>query len=280
MNDLRRTPRRVQAPEAASLRMGGPAQLIHEPGAGDPARAPALVLVAHGSRDPRHAATMASIRRATALACPGLDVHLAYLDHSGPRVPELFRELSAGGTGRLTAVPMLLSRAFHARVDIPAALAHGSAASGIAVDLAPVLGPDPSLLPAALRAVWAAGGRPGPGSALVLACAGTTDVSAKAALAHLVLRWRRALGADVRIADAAGTGCGVGETIDALRTAGATRVDLASWFLAPGLLLDRAHAAARAAGADSIAAPLNASPELIRLIAHRAGSARPLAIAA
>lgn len=240
----------------------------------------ALVLVAHGSRDSRHALTMERVRAATALARPDLDVRVAYLDHNGPRVPELFRRLAADGVERAVAVPMLLGHAFHARVDIPAALAEGSAVSGIAVDLAPVLGPDPALLPAAHRRILAAGGVPGPGTGLVLACAGTSDPAANASLARLVLRWRRTLGADVRIAAAGGTGPGVTETVEALRAAGASRVDVAAWFLAPGLLLDRASAAAAAAGADSIATPLADSPEVVGLILRRVAAAIRLARAA
>ena len=121
----------------------------------------------------------------------------------------------------------------------------GSRRTGVRVELAAVLGPDPRLLPAASREVrTAAGTSPDGDTGLVLACAGTTDASAKAALNRLALRWRRQLGADVRVADAAATGARVGETVVALRAAGCTRVDVAAWFLAPGLLLDRASAEA------------------------------------
>lgn len=226
----------------------------------------ALLLVAHGSRDPRHQVTITQIVAATRAARPGLDVRVGFLDHNGPPVT---RALD-GVPGRAVAVPLLLGNAFHGKVDVPAALAEASARTGVDVALADVLGPDPELLPAALRAVHrAAGTGPGSGSGLVLACAGTTDASAKAALNRLALRWRRSIGADVRVADAAKTGVRVADAVASLRTAGCARVDVAAWFLAPGLLLDRASAEAFAAGADSVAAPLGAAPEVVATVLRR-----------
>ena len=238
-----------------------------------------LLLIAHGSRDPRHAATVEQIAGATRAARPDLEVQVGYLDHDGPRVPDA---LASFGAPRVVAVPLLLGHAYHGRVDVPAALEEGSTRTGVRVDLAAVLGPDPRLLPAASRAVrTAAGTSPDGDSGLVLACAGTTDPSAKAALNRLALRWRRSLGADVRVADAAATGAGVGETVAALRAAGCSRVDVAAWFLAPGLLLDRAAADALAAGADSVAAPLGAAPEVVATVLRRFDTvaARPARVA-
>lgn len=224
-----------------------------------------LLLVAHGSRDPRHEMTVRQIAAATRAARPGLDVRVGFLDHNGPSVGA-----ALDGLSRATAVPLLLGNAYHGKVDVPAALASAGAATGVDISLAEVLGPDPELLPAALRAVSrAAGTDPLAGSGLVLACAGTTDASAKAALHRLALRWRRSIGADVRVADAAKTGVRVADAVAELRAAGATRVDVAAWFLAPGLLLDRAAAEALKAGADSVAAPLGAAPEVVATVLRR-----------
>ncbi len=226
-----------------------------------------LLLVAHGSRDPRHSATIGQIACATRAARPDLQVRVGYLDHDGPRVPDALASFSST---QVVAVPLLLGNAYHGRVDVPAAIAEGATRTGVRVELAAVLGPDPRLLPAASRAVrTAAGTSPDGDTGLVLACAGTTDPSAKAALHRLALRWRRTLGADVRVADAAATGARVGETVAALRAAGCSRVDVAAWFLAPGLLLDRAAAEAEAAGADSVAAPLGAAPEVVATVLRR-----------
>jgi sirohydrochlorin ferrochelatase len=226
-----------------------------------------LLLVAHGSRDPRHELTIHQIAASTRAARPGLEVRVGFLDHNGPSVAEA---LADGAVPHAVAVPLLLGNAFHGKVDVPAALAAATAASGVDVTLADVLGPDPALLPAALRAVrGSAGADPGPGSGVVLACAGTTDAAAKAALHRLALRLCRSVGADVRVADAAKTGIRVADAVADLRAAGCGRVDVASWFLAPGRLLDRASAEAFGAGADSVAAPLGAAPEVVATVLRR-----------
>lgn len=225
-----------------------------------------LLLVAHGSRDPRHAATIEQIACATRAERPDLEVRVGYLDHHAPSVTDA---LAATGAAHTVAVPLLLGNAFHGRVDVPAALAEGSARTGVDVTTATVLGPCPELLPALTRQVRLSGGAPGRGTGLVLACAGTTDATARAALARLAMRWRRTFDADVRVADAAGAHAGIGRAVASLRAAGAERVDVAAWFLAPGVLLDRASAEAFSAGADSVAAPLGAAPEVVATVLRR-----------
>ena len=106
-----------------------------------------VVLLAHGSPDPRHARDVAALRGRVAAAAPHLRVRAAYLDHHGPSVGETARDL-AGHDGEITLVPVLLTRAFHARVDIPAAATELSEGSGRCVRITDALGPDPLLAPA------------------------------------------------------------------------------------------------------------------------------------
>ncbi|WP_344335542.1 CbiX/SirB N-terminal domain-containing protein, partial [Kitasatospora putterlickiae] len=82
------------------------------------AGSPALLLIAHGSRDPRHAAAVAALVSQVRALRPGLDVATAYLDHCAPRIPQVLGRLGPAAV----AVPLLLNRAFHAKHDIPAAL--------------------------------------------------------------------------------------------------------------------------------------------------------------
>lgn len=61
--------------------------------------APVLMVVAHGSRDPRHAATVhALVERVRGLA-PGLRVEPAFLDFDAETVPALLERLHAEGYG-------------------------------------------------------------------------------------------------------------------------------------------------------------------------------------
>ncbi|MFD6400320.1 sirohydrochlorin chelatase [Nocardia sp. NPDC060249] len=110
---------------------------------------PALIAVAHGSRDPRSAATMAAVVAEVAAARPDIPVRLAFLDLSTPSVDEVVDDLAAQGHTDVIVVPLLLGNAFHARVDLPALLAEATRRHPrLRLTQAAVLGPDPLLIAA------------------------------------------------------------------------------------------------------------------------------------
>src|SRR5580698_6764777 len=88
---------------------------------------PPLVAVAHGSRDPRAAASTAELMRAVRdLAArsglPGLDARTAYLGHAPPSVSQVLGALAGPGAepgGRVVVLPLLLTAAYHSDVDLP-----------------------------------------------------------------------------------------------------------------------------------------------------------------
>jgi sirohydrochlorin ferrochelatase len=65
-----------------------------------------VVLVAHGSRDPRAAAATSALARAVGRAHPGWAVRAAYLDHAGPRPLDALASLPVR---RAVVVPLLLT---------------------------------------------------------------------------------------------------------------------------------------------------------------------------
>ncbi|MEV7021757.1 sirohydrochlorin chelatase [Kitasatospora sp. NPDC093558] len=235
----------------------------------------ALLLIAHGSRDPRHAATVAALVERVRAQRPGLDVATAYLDHCAPRIPQV-----VGRLGAAVAVPLLLNRAFHAKHDIPAALR----AAGAGLPAADVLGPSPLLLAALDRRLAEAGldvssaavrARTG----VVLAAAGSSDPSAGAATRAVAAEWRRTRGwAAVEVAYAAGTGPRVPEALAAVRRSGARQTAVSPYLLAPGRLPDRITEAA--AEADTLATVLGAAPELATLLLDRYDEALAAGLAA
>ncbi|MEV6110499.1 sirohydrochlorin chelatase, partial [Streptomyces sp. NPDC051940] len=159
--------------------------------------APALLLIAHGSRDPRHRATVAALTRRVAALRPGLRVAAGYLDFDTPAVDAALTRLAASGVREVVAVPLLLTRAFHAKTDIPSVLAAASARlPGLTVRRAPVLGPSPLLTAALERRLAEAGVRPAHRSStgIVLASAGSSDPEAIAGIAHVAREWRRTTG--------------------------------------------------------------------------------------
>ncbi|MGW0366971.1 sirohydrochlorin chelatase [Streptomyces sp. NPDC002990] len=239
-------------------------------------RVPALLVIAHGSRDPRHAATVHALTgRARALR-PGLRVETAFLDFNSPTVGQALSALYLSGVREVVALPLLLTRAFHAKSDIPAALAESTARlPGLSVRVADVLGPSPLLLSALELRLAEAGITPADRAttAVVLASAGSTDPEAIAAIAETAREWRRTGWCAVRPAFASGAfPAGFSRTQDAvraLRAEGFRRVAVAPYVIAPGRLPDRIAAGAQAAGADVVAGVLGAAPELARLLLRR-----------
>lgn len=240
----------------------------------------ALVAVAHGSADPRAAAALGELaplvaRRAVerGLRVPGL--RLAYLGHAAPSVPQVMRTF--GPDTQVTVLPLLLTAAYHSKTDIPRILAR----TGLRVTYGEPLGPHPLLLRALERRLIEAEPtalRVPEDTGVVLAAAGSSDPAANAAIARLAAGWQARAGwFAVRPACAAAAAGGQGGSAapdpgtavrDLLR-AGARRVLVASYLLAPGLFADRIRAAAQAAGAAATSAALGASPELADVVLQR-----------
>ena len=77
----------------------------------------ALVAVAHGSRDPRSAAVVHQLLDVVRALAPSLDVRGSFLDLSVPLLGDVLRGVHADGHRSAVVVPLLLGKAFHARVD-------------------------------------------------------------------------------------------------------------------------------------------------------------------
>ncbi|MEU7295815.1 sirohydrochlorin chelatase [Streptomyces exfoliatus] len=236
---------------------------------------PVLLVIAHGSRDPRHAATVqALVRRAGALR-PGLRVETAFLDFNLPSVTGVLDRLAAEGVRDVVALPLLLTRAFHAKADVPAVLRQ--APPSLRIRQAEVLGPSPLLIAAVERRLYEAGLTPGDKSTtgVVLASAGSTDPEAIAVIAEMARELRRTGWCSVRPAFASASLPRTEDAVLALRADGVRRVAVAPYVIAPGRLPDRI--AAGAAGADVLSDVLGPSPELAALLLERyTEAARPL----
>jgi sirohydrochlorin ferrochelatase len=252
----------------------------------------AVVLVAHGSRDPRAARATEALARAVGAARPAWQVRASYLDHSVPRPRQVLADFAARGHRGAIVVPLLLTAAYHGRVDVPGEIA-AARAEGLAmpVELAEVLGPTggqvPGLLLDALEARLAQvslpaalGAAPLPVSgravparagldAVVLAAAGTRDAGARLTVEQAAAALEARLGVPCRVAYASAAPPLSGAVVTQLRAEGYERVGLASYFLAPGLLHDATVASARAAGVVAVADPLTDTPALAGLVAHR-----------
>lgn len=239
---------------------------------------PVLLVIAHGSRDPRHAATVHALVRRVRARRPGLRVETGFLDFNVPSVHGMLESLAAEGVRDVVALPLLLTRAFHAKADIPAVLR--DAPARLRIRQAEVLGPSPLLLAALERRLYEAGLAPADKSStgVVLASAGSTDPEAIAVIAEIAREWRRTGWCAVRPAFASASLPRTEDAVRELRELGCARVAVAPYVLAPGFLPDRI--ARGAAEADVLADVLGPAPEVARVLLERYDAARVPALAA
>ncbi|MEV7644912.1 sirohydrochlorin chelatase [Streptomyces rubiginosohelvolus] len=238
---------------------------------------PTLLVIAHGSRDPRHAATVHALTERVRAERPGLRVETAFLEFNAPSVPRVLERLAGEGADEVVALPLLLTRAFHAKTDIPSVLREARARlPRLHIRQADVLGPSPLLNATLGRRLREAGVRPGdlPRTGLVLASAGSSDPEAIAVIAEIARELRHTGWCAVRPAFASALLPRTEDVVRELRAEGVERVAVAPYVIAPGRLPDRIAAGAEAAGADVLADVLGPAPELAQLLLDRFDEAR------
>ena len=111
---------------------------------------PSVVLLAHGSPDPRHAAGIDALADLVRQRHCG-PVHTAFLDHHAPKVGDVAAVLPPGRP--VVLIPVLLSQGYHWRVDLP----NAAASLGPDVTITEVLDDPEALAEAALDVAAAHG---------------------------------------------------------------------------------------------------------------------------
>ena len=234
--------------------------------------APALVALAHGSRDARSAETIKALVREVRGLRPDLRVEPAFLDLAKPSFPTVVDRLVRAGYDEIVVVPLLLNRAYHARVDVPRAVADATGRHrGLRVRATDVLGLQPVFLEVLDRRLRVAlrQARVRELDALVLAAAGSSDHLANQAVARLARLWGSTHRLPTVAAYASAAPPATGEAVRQFRTEGRRHIAVGSLFLAPGTLPDRAAELALEAGAVAVSEPLGADPEVARTILAR-----------
>ncbi|MEU6544054.1 sirohydrochlorin chelatase [Streptomyces sp. NPDC046859] len=230
-----------------------------------PGRHPrALVVVAHGSRDPRALRTVTALLDEVRALRPGLPVHLGHIELNEPLLTDT---LAALGDREAILVPLLLGRGYHIKRDIPGT----AAASRVRARVAGALGPHPLLAEALHARLTEAGWRTPEDdatrrrTAVVLAAAGSRDPDSKVDTARTARLLAARLGVPVVPAYATTASPSVPDALTALAARGRTRVAVASYFTAPGRFATQC-----AEQAPWIAsAPLGTHPATARLLLHR-----------
>ncbi|WP_028473507.1 sirohydrochlorin chelatase [Nocardioides alkalitolerans] len=234
--------------------------------------APALIALAHGSRDPRSAATINDLVAEVRRQRPDLRIEAAFLEHSRPGFSTVVDRLVRAGHEEIVVVPLLLSDAYHAKVDVPTAIAEANARhESVRIRASEILGLESAflqILDERLRAALKSA-RVRELDALVLAAAGSSDALANQAVARLARVWGSRHKLPVTAAFASSAPPATGEAVRAFRAEGRRHIAVASLFLAPGSLPDRAAELAIEAGAVAVSDPLGAHPEVARTVLAR-----------
>lgn len=200
-----------------------------------------LVLAAHGSADPRSAASAHEVAHTVAMLRRGVDVRVAFCEQNFPNL----RDVLTGCRRNAVVVPLLLADAYHARVDIPALIAQ----SGADAVQAGVLGEDDRLVAVLRQRLTHAGiSQLDPDVGVLVTAVGSSRPQANARTALVAddlvahTRWT------ATTAFATGPQPTLPQAAEVLRRRGAKRLVIAPWFLAHGRITDRITEYARAEG--------------------------------
>jgi sirohydrochlorin ferrochelatase len=206
-----------------------------------------LVACAHGTRNPTGRRLIAELALAARRLRPELSTTAAFVDVQPPTVADVVAGLSAAGHPSVV-VPLLLSGGYHVHVDIARAV--DGAADAVA---ARPLGPDERLVAVLHDRLLAAGADPSDaGTAVVLAAAGSSDPRSVADVEDTAALLQDRWAGSVTTGYGSAAKPAVPDAVAAARSAGASRVVVAAYLLAPGHFHDKLAGA----GADAVTAPL------------------------
>lgn len=83
----------------------------------------ALILFAHGARDPEWANPMRRVQAAVRERTNGVPAELAFLEFMSPTLPECAAQLIAQGADKIVILPMFIARGGHLKKEVPEMLA-------------------------------------------------------------------------------------------------------------------------------------------------------------
>jgi sirohydrochlorin cobaltochelatase len=107
----------------------------------------AVVLFAHGSRDPQWHKPIQAVAQRMSNTTPEVLVRCAYLELTEPDLLTVVAELAQAGATHVRVLPMFLGVGKHAREDLPLLMAQlREQHPNIAIDAQPAVGEQPDLL--------------------------------------------------------------------------------------------------------------------------------------
>ena len=222
----------------------------------------AVVLLAHGSPDPRSSEATHALAATLQSRTFGTTVRAAFIQHDEPNLTSAVEELTAEGHADIIVVPAFLSGATHVKRDVPAAVDATERATGLSLHVTDPIGPDGMLLAALDRLL--------PSGPAVLATAGSTDPESHRALSRIAATWAEQRQAPVIVAYASQAEPDVATAVLLLEEESTETAVVGSFVLFPGVLPDRI---AEGAGDRAVSAPLYSALETVMLIESRIANA-------
>ena len=203
---------------------------------------PALLVVGHGSRDPRGAREFHELMAMVRARDPALAVEGGFIELSRPPISECVERLAEGGARSIAAVPLMLLAAGHAKDDVPATLVREKIAHpevdfryGRALGIRPEL---LSLMDERISAVIP--GEEKEETAVLVVGRGSSDPDANSDLAKISrLYFEGRPYPFVEPAYVSLTPPSVAEGLERLKRLGARRIAVFSYFLFTGVLEER-----------------------------------------
>ncbi len=222
-------------------------------------RQPALVAVAHGTRTPAGPETIETLMALVRRRLPDVLVRTSYVELNEPS----FADTIAAQQQPTVVVPLLLSRGYHVKHDLPSM----ARLSAVPVRVARPLGPHPLLAALMCRRLQAAGARRGDAVVMVAAGSRDQDGSTDALVAGRLLQahW----GSRVEVTMLSGNGSTVQEGVERLQAEGHRRVAAVPYLLAPGAFVRLARLQAGLGGCFTVAGELGPDRVVADLVVRR-----------
>jgi sirohydrochlorin cobaltochelatase len=218
--------------------------VVHANGSG-----PALLIMGHGSRDPRGAREFHDLVGLVRRRNPSLMIEGGFIELSRPPISECVDRLAEEGARDVAAIPLMLLSAGHAKDDIPATLVREKMNHpGMSFRYGRALGIRPELLELMDERVSAVvSEREKEDTAVLVVGRGSSDPDANSDLAKIArLLYEGRPYPAVESAYVSMTPPDVGTALDRCRKLGAKRIVVFSYFLFTGVLEERIRQQAEA----------------------------------